>query len=122
MQSSVIVPILYSIGVLASVFHLANGIWTMGITWGVWITPPAQRRANYICAAIGILLAFAGLGGVVGFSRVDVDEAYAVEQRMYDSKLAAGEIAENEHKRKDPRTTHTSESSQEVSLDGPIGK
>ena len=24
----------YAIGVLASVYHLANGLWTMGITWG----------------------------------------------------------------------------------------
>src|SRR6185436_13411010 len=41
-----VVPLLYAIGVLSCVFHLANGIWTMGITWGIWITPAAQRRAN----------------------------------------------------------------------------
>ncbi len=33
---------LYSVGVLSCVFHLANGIWTFGITWGLWITPEAQ--------------------------------------------------------------------------------
>ena len=27
-----IVPVLYTVGVLSCVFHLANGVWTMGIT------------------------------------------------------------------------------------------
>ena len=56
MQSSGLVSIAYLAGVLACVFHLANGIWTMGITWGVWTTPAGQRRATYIAAAIGAVL------------------------------------------------------------------
>ena len=44
-----VVPLLYGIGVLSCVFHLANGIWTMGITWGVWVSPAAQRRADLYC-------------------------------------------------------------------------
>ena len=36
--SPVIYPVLYVIGVLSCVFHLANGIWTSGITWGLWVT------------------------------------------------------------------------------------
>ena len=44
-------PIAYVVGVLASVYHLANGLWTMGITWGVWTSPDAQRWANVPCAA-----------------------------------------------------------------------
>jgi len=35
LQQSILIPICYAIGLLACVFHLANGIWTMGITWGV---------------------------------------------------------------------------------------
>ena len=52
MQASLIVPILYAIGVLSCVFHLANGIWTFGITWGIWVTPAAQRWAN--CGLPGV--------------------------------------------------------------------
>ncbi|HEY2840946.1 MAG TPA: succinate dehydrogenase cytochrome b558 subunit, partial [Pirellulales bacterium] len=44
-----IVTIAYVIGILACVFHLANGIWTMGITWGVWTSAKAQTRALAVC-------------------------------------------------------------------------
>ena len=47
----------YVVGVLACVYHLANGLWTMGITWGVWTSPHAQRRATILCAAVGLGLA-----------------------------------------------------------------
>lgn len=56
----------YTIGVLASVYHLANGLWTMGITWGVWTSPRSQRWASVPCAAFGVLLAIAGLGALYG--------------------------------------------------------
>ena len=48
---SIVVLALYTIGVLACVFHLANGIWASGITWGVWTSPAAQKRAWKFCAA-----------------------------------------------------------------------
>ncbi|MDZ4780636.1 MAG: succinate dehydrogenase cytochrome b558 subunit [Planctomycetia bacterium] len=73
----IVVRLLYAIGVLASVYHFANGIWTMGITWGVWVTPAAQKRADYICMAFGLLLSIVGLGALFGFSTVEVPEAAA---------------------------------------------
>lgn len=75
-----LVKILYAIGVLACVYHLANGLWTSGITWGLWTTPAAQRRADYVCAAFGVLLAFVGVGALFGMSMVDQTEARAIEQ------------------------------------------
>ena len=42
-QASLAVQIAYVVGILASVYHFANGLWTMGITWGVWTSP--QRPA-----------------------------------------------------------------------------
>jgi len=63
--------IFYAIGVLACVYHLANGIWTMGITWGVWISPAAQRRADYVCLAFGIGLSIVGLSALLGFAKSD---------------------------------------------------
>ena len=47
-------PAFYLIGMLACVYHLANGLWTAGITWGLWISPAAQQRATKLCVAIGI--------------------------------------------------------------------
>ena len=56
MQISSIVPILYTIGVLSCVFHLANGIWTFCISWGITIGAQAQRKMGYACAVVGIVL------------------------------------------------------------------
>lgn len=92
-QASLLVPAIYSVGVLASVFHLANGIWTMGITWGIWTSPSAQNRANYICVAFGLVLAVVGMAGVAGMMRVDPQQAAAKEERLeYGRKLLRGEL------------------------------
>jgi len=68
-QASVVVQILFAVGVLASVYHFSNGLWTMGITWGVWTSPRAQRWANIPCAAVGVFLAVVGLASLVGMVR-----------------------------------------------------
>jgi len=80
------VSILYCIGILSTVFHFANGLWTQGITWGLWTSPAAMRRANWISVAVGLLLGAAGLGAVGGMRAVDVDEARALETRMQEAK------------------------------------
>ena len=51
-----LVILFYAVGILACVFHLANGLWTMGITWGAWTSPPAQKKALYACGAFGAAL------------------------------------------------------------------
>jgi succinate dehydrogenase / fumarate reductase cytochrome b subunit len=65
-QASIWIQLVYAVGVLACVYHFANGLWTMGITWGVWTSPRAQRWANIPCAAIGVFLAVTGLAAIVG--------------------------------------------------------
>jgi succinate dehydrogenase / fumarate reductase cytochrome b subunit len=93
----------YVVGILACVFHLANGIWTMGITWGVWISERAQRRALVVCSIFGIALAAVGLGALGGMQDYgqgeQFEEAREVEDRMYREKVASGEITPDEHKR-----------------------
>lgn len=56
----------YLVGVLSCVFHLANGIWTMGITWGVWTSPAAQRRALGVCSLFGVVLAGVSIAALFG--------------------------------------------------------
>jgi succinate dehydrogenase / fumarate reductase cytochrome b subunit len=70
MQSLLIHPWvfgLYVVGLLLSVFHLANGLWAMGLVWGLTTSVRAQRLMSYACAGIGILLAALGLHGLIGF-------------------------------------------------------
>jgi succinate dehydrogenase / fumarate reductase cytochrome b subunit len=67
-QASSLVAVCYAAGVLACVYHFANGLWTMGITWGMWTSPNAQRWANIPCVAIGLGLAVMGLAALFGMA------------------------------------------------------
>jgi succinate dehydrogenase / fumarate reductase cytochrome b subunit len=106
-----LVQILYAVGVLACVYHFANGLWTSGITWGIWTTPAAQRRADYVCGAVGLLFAFIGLSALFGMSRANVAEATAVEQAQIEQREAlekrTKEIEEEERNLKQPATEET---------------
>lgn len=104
---NVVVVVLYAIGITACVYHLANGIWTMGITWGVWTSPRAQRRASYVCTGFGILLMVVSATALFGI-RAAVDdpaklrEVRAQEDLMIQTKIATGDVLPNEHKVADP--------------------
>ena len=71
--------ILYTIGILSTVFHFSNGLWTLGITWGLWTSPAAMRRANVVSIVVGLGLAAAGLGALGGFRTLDVAKARDAE-------------------------------------------
>jgi len=109
----IVIRIAYAIGILACVYHLANGIWTMGITWGVWTSPAAQRRANYAVLVFGILLAAVGLGALGGMSTVNVEEARQVEERLEaarqlaDGEITLGKADDNAAEPATPSTTET---------------
>ncbi len=79
---------IYVIGVVATVFHLANGIWTALITWGVTIGPRSQQVSGYFCIALGIVVLAAGLGAVRGFMTYPVADGgseTAAVQHAHDS-------------------------------------
>jgi len=79
-QASTVVLVLYALGVLACVYHLANGLWTMGITWGVWTSPSAQRRAGFPCAALGLALAIVGLGALIKMQTIELPKKGASDR------------------------------------------
>jgi succinate dehydrogenase / fumarate reductase, cytochrome b subunit len=88
-----VMKIIYTIGTLAAVYHLSNGIWTFGITWGIWTSEKAQKRAGYLCAVIGLTVAFFGMGSLYGMSRVNVAEATKIESNIQTIRAAErGEI------------------------------
>lgn len=71
--SFVITWIVYPLGVLASCYHLANGIWTAAITWGLTISAGAQRRWGYVCAALFVLTFIAGMTALIAAAALDPD-------------------------------------------------
>lgn len=92
-------PIFYALGVLACTFHLANGIWSAGITWGVWLTPKSQRRASFACALFGLFIGAAGLSSLVAVKTMNAEEAAKIENEMYDAGTRAHTITPDEEKR-----------------------
>jgi succinate dehydrogenase / fumarate reductase, cytochrome b subunit len=58
---------IYALGLLLSVFHLANGLWGMALVWGFATSTLAQWWISYACAGIGVLLAALGFHGLIGF-------------------------------------------------------
>lgn len=63
---SIFKSILYTIFVLAAVFHGFNGLWTFMITWGVVLKMRSQSTAVNVCIALMILVGFLGLAAVWG--------------------------------------------------------
>lgn len=108
-MSGFVWPTLYAIGLLACCYHLANGIWTAGITWGVWLTPRAQSRATIACTLFGLALSFVGLSSLWAVKTTDVSEAERIEDGMYRLRVESGEIDADPHKRSEPKSEERSE-------------
>lgn len=81
----ILATILYAIGVLSAVFHFANGLWTLGITWGIWTSPAAMRRANAVSVVFGVALAVAGLSSIVQMRRIGGDPASLEQARRIET-------------------------------------
>ncbi len=91
---------LYLLGVAVCVFHLINGIWTMGITWGIWTTPKSQKLAGRVCLGAGVIASAIGLAAWSGFTfTVDHQQAVDIENRMYSAQTEAGTVIPDSHKR-----------------------
>jgi succinate dehydrogenase / fumarate reductase cytochrome b subunit len=61
--------IIYMIGITATVWHLANGIWLFLVDWGITIGERAQRLTGYACIAFGVVLLLVGVNAAVAFIR-----------------------------------------------------
>ena len=59
--------IVYLIGITATVWHLANGIWLFMVDWGITIGERAQRLTGYACIAFGVVLLLVGINSAVAF-------------------------------------------------------
>ncbi|HEV7843742.1 MAG TPA: succinate dehydrogenase cytochrome b558 subunit [Pyrinomonadaceae bacterium] len=61
--------IVYTIGITATVWHFANGIWLFLVDWGITIGARAQRLTGYACIAFGFVLLAVGLNAMIAFIR-----------------------------------------------------
>jgi succinate dehydrogenase cytochrome b subunit len=57
----------YVLGILGTSYHLANGLWTFCITWGITVSRDAQRRLTAVAVLLFLLIFLAGVNNMVGF-------------------------------------------------------
>ena len=54
--------VIYSIGTLAAIYHLCNGLVTFCITWGITVGDESRKKVSLVAGAVGLLLVvWAGL-------------------------------------------------------------
>jgi succinate dehydrogenase / fumarate reductase cytochrome b subunit len=82
----VVTSLFYFVGITASVYHFANGLWTAAITWGLTVSAPAQRRWGYVCAMVGVGLMGMAWMSLAGALITPPNEMRKFEQQLLDEK------------------------------------
>jgi succinate dehydrogenase / fumarate reductase cytochrome b subunit len=57
----------YTVGVVSTIWHLANGLWLFAVDWGIVIGERAQRLTGYACIGFGVLLLALWVNVMVAF-------------------------------------------------------
>ncbi|MBI3316663.1 MAG: succinate dehydrogenase [Candidatus Omnitrophica bacterium] len=55
----------YIVGLLAVMFHFANGLWGFFISWGITIGPKSRAVSGVLCAGLGITLFVVGVNSLI---------------------------------------------------------
>jgi len=58
---------LYILGVVATAWHLAYGIWLFAVDWGIVIGEKAQKVALYACIGLAVFLGAVGINAAASF-------------------------------------------------------
>ncbi|WP_017186312.1 succinate dehydrogenase cytochrome b558 subunit [Alkalibacillus haloalkaliphilus] len=58
----------YVVGVVAAVFHFANGLWSFFVTWGITVTPRSQKVLTYATLGIFIIFTYMGIASLIAFA------------------------------------------------------
>lgn len=57
----------YAIGIISTVFHFANGLWSFLVSWGITVTPRSQLISTYVTIAIFVALSYIGISTLYAF-------------------------------------------------------
>ncbi|MEK4028615.1 MULTISPECIES: succinate dehydrogenase cytochrome b558 subunit [Bacillaceae] len=57
----------YIIGVISTVFHFANGLWSFSVSWGITVSPRSQRIMTYVTMVIFVALSYVGVSAILAF-------------------------------------------------------
>ncbi|QOR65738.1 succinate dehydrogenase cytochrome b558 subunit [Cytobacillus suaedae] len=59
--------VFYIVGVISTIFHFANGLWSFCVSWGITVSPRSQLISTYATLGIFVALSFVGLRAIFAF-------------------------------------------------------
>jgi succinate dehydrogenase / fumarate reductase, cytochrome b subunit len=65
--SSPFMFVFYLVGVLSTIFHFSNGLWSFMVSWGITVSPRSQVISTYVTVIIFILLSIVGIQAMLAF-------------------------------------------------------
>ncbi|MFC7371299.1 succinate dehydrogenase cytochrome b558 subunit [Fictibacillus iocasae] len=57
----------YLLGVLSTVFHFANGLWSFFVSWGLTVSPRSQRISTFVTLGVFIALSIVSVRTIFAF-------------------------------------------------------
>jgi succinate dehydrogenase / fumarate reductase cytochrome b subunit len=69
--------VLYVLGVTATAWHLAYGLFLFAVDWGILIGERAQKMALYACVGLAFFLSAVGINAMVAFNKAFTIENFA---------------------------------------------
>ncbi|PAQ16668.1 succinate dehydrogenase [Bacillaceae bacterium SAOS 7] len=57
----------YIVGVVSTIFHFANGLWSFSVSWGITISPRSQQIMTYVTMGVFVALSVVGLRAIFAF-------------------------------------------------------
>ena len=60
----------YIAGVIAATFHLANGLWSFLVTWGITQSPRSQKIVTYVTIGVFLILSVIGVQALLAFTLI----------------------------------------------------
>ncbi|EGQ22400.1 succinate dehydrogenase cytochrome b558 subunit [Mammaliicoccus sciuri] len=65
--SNPLMLVFYIVGILSATFHLANGLWSFCVTWGIAQSPNSQKIVSYITMIVFLVLSVIGIQALLAF-------------------------------------------------------
>lgn len=57
----------YLVGIICTIFHFSNGLWSFCVSWGITVTPRSQVISTYVTLIIFVLLSIVGIQDLLAF-------------------------------------------------------
>ncbi|WP_085991755.1 succinate dehydrogenase cytochrome b558 subunit [Oceanobacillus senegalensis] len=58
----------YIVGIISTVFHFANGLWSFLVSWGITQTPKSQKIATYAVIVVFLVVSYIGVRTLIQFA------------------------------------------------------